>query len=119
MYMRKPPEVSNKGKKREERGEKQPNRDTKCRYTDEVAKTVGFLGIALGRRALLPHATLLLNHAEEYAQRVYARRAGIQQQAADPSAGCVGEHETCRDCLLVLYRVVFASPAGRLAYKQR
>ena len=119
MYLRKPPEVSNKGKKRLERGEVQHNKARGGRYTDEVAKTVGFLGIALGRRALLPHAVLLLNHAEEYAQRVYARRAAIQPQSSEPSSGCVGEHETCRDCLLVLYRVVFASPAGRLAYKQR
>ena len=119
MYLRKPPAVSNKGKKREERGDVHPNRASTARYTDEVAKTVGFLGIALGRRALLPHAVLLLNHAEEYAQRVYARRAAIQPQSSEPSSGCVGEHETCRDCLLVLYRVVFASPAGRLAYKQR
>ncbi|XRB09358.1 hypothetical protein NFJ02_39g99130 [Pycnococcus provasolii] len=45
---------SNKGKKRAQRGEDQPRRKANRRYTDEVQKTVGFLGIALGRRALLP-----------------------------------------------------------------
>eukprot|EP00966_Prymnesium_polylepis_P231336 5353241-Prymnesium_polylepis.1 len=49
MYLRKPPEASNKGKKREERGEVQPKRKPCTRWTDEVTKTVGFLGIALGR----------------------------------------------------------------------
>eukprot|EP00966_Prymnesium_polylepis_P299533 6921946-Prymnesium_polylepis.1 len=39
MYMRKPPEVSNKGKKREERGDVHPARASAMRYTDEVAKT--------------------------------------------------------------------------------
>ena len=119
MYLYKPPEESNKGKKRDHRGEEQPRRVRQRRYTDEVKKCVGFLGIALGRRELLPFRTGLLNHAEDYVQKQYALRAGVARQASDPSTGVAQPPERCSDALLVLYRVVWQSAEGRSAYKAR
>ena len=119
LYLTKPPQESNKGKKRSSRGEEQPRRSNRNRYTDEVEKCVGFLGIALGRRELLPFRTSLLNHAEDYVQKQYALRAGVDPQASDPSTGVSQAPERCRDALLVLYRIVFQSADGRSAYKAR
>ena len=119
MYIHKPPEDSNKGKKRAERGDDHPKRPGAKRYTDEVRGCIGFLGIALGRRELLPFRTGLLNHAESYVQGRYAQLAGVARQAQEPSAGISQAPERCSDLLLVLYRTEYASAAGRAQYKAR
>ena len=116
LYLYKPVASSNKGKKRTERGEEHPRRQGSRRYTDEVRRCIGFLGIALGRRGLLQYRTSLLNHAEDYVQAKYAQLAGVARQASEPSTGVSQAPERCSDCLLVLYRVEFASTAGRAEY---
>ena len=103
LYVTKPPAESNKGKKRDERGEEQPKRPGCRRYTDEVRGCHGFLGIALGRRELLQFRTCLLNHAEDYVQARYSQMASVARQSSDPSTGVSQPPQRCSDFLLVLY----------------